>query len=308
MSHHSESHHSDFRRRGGFTLVELLVVIAIIGILVALLLPAVQMAREAARRSSCSNNMKQIGLAFQNYHDTHLELPPSNTSRHSWGALILSFLEADNVNSVYDMGVNWNHANNHDAIQTRIDVYQCPSVPNTDRSFAVSGVNAGVTDYSVMKTVANGLVNQGFVQPRGNLSGALDSNVGVRFAQIIDGTAHTILSYEDAGRPDYYRLGKRKTGNSDDGGNLTVTGGVVRGGAWADPSNTIALHGMQPDALTAIGPCAMNCTNNNEPYSFHPGIIMSVYCDGSVRPTSETIDIDTFVSLTTRAGGEVLND
>jgi prepilin-type N-terminal cleavage/methylation domain-containing protein len=98
------------RRSRGFTLVELLVVIAIIGILIALLLPAVQAAREAARRSQCSNNLKQMGLAMHNHHDSKQWLPPLKATSGlfgTWQMLVLTYMEQDNIGAVYE---NWNGA------------------------------------------------------------------------------------------------------------------------------------------------------------------------------------------------------
>src|SRR5688500_207828 len=108
------------RAKAGFTLVELLVVIAIIGILVALLLPAVQAAREAARRMSCGNNLKQIALSLQNYHDTYKVFPPggvgsnnlANPNYATWSIFILPFMEQQNLHSRYDFNVPNEHANN----------------------------------------------------------------------------------------------------------------------------------------------------------------------------------------------------
>jgi prepilin-type N-terminal cleavage/methylation domain-containing protein/prepilin-type processing-associated H-X9-DG protein len=131
------SRKSPVRRTHGFTLVELLVVIAIIGILVALLLPAVQAAREAARRSKCVNHLKQIGLAVHNYHDTQLAIPfgsggckgltPNYPTTGTWGAFILPFLEASNHYDLFDFKVSMLHANNTQAVTTLVPGYLCPS-------------------------------------------------------------------------------------------------------------------------------------------------------------------------------------
>src|SRR5687767_4465826 len=131
--------HRKAQEAAGFTLVELLVVIAIIGILVALLLPAVQAAREAARRMSCVNNMKQLGLACHNFHDVYGIIPPSRTASggfpelavpanayQGWAVWILPFMEQDNVRNMHDTTLHFGHANNRNSIVTRIKTFQCP--------------------------------------------------------------------------------------------------------------------------------------------------------------------------------------
>ncbi|HZN35700.1 MAG TPA: DUF1559 domain-containing protein, partial [Pirellulaceae bacterium] len=102
------------RPRAGFTLVELLVVIAIIGVLVALLLPAVQAAREAARRSSCQNNLKQIGLATHNFHDVYNQLPPLrvNNNRATWFVLIMPYMEQENIERLWRYDQDYSNAAN----------------------------------------------------------------------------------------------------------------------------------------------------------------------------------------------------
>src|SRR5512137_843597 len=122
--------------RRGFTLVELLVVIAIIGVLVALLLPAVQAAREAARRMSCSNNLKQIGLALHNYEGTYRVLPPSRIDinlprfQQSWVSLALPFIEQGTIHAKYNFGNNWYDPINDPLTTARLSVMLCPSVPS----------------------------------------------------------------------------------------------------------------------------------------------------------------------------------
>jgi len=127
-----------FFRRAGFTLIELLVVIAIIGVLVGLLLPAVQQAREAARRVSCNNNLKQIGIALHNYNDTYKNFPPHGIGHQTnrawaWGALLLPFMEevstfeSLNIDTSNPDSTDPSDAANANAIRTVINGYICPS-------------------------------------------------------------------------------------------------------------------------------------------------------------------------------------
>lgn len=132
----------------GFTLIELLVVIAIIALLLALLLPAVQQAREAARRTQCRNNLKQIGLAMQNYHDSHNSFPPGNVWRRfgntalnhglghwgtNWALCILPFLDQSNLHSRYNFNLFNDDGVNQPVVQTSVSVYNCPSDTNAGR-------------------------------------------------------------------------------------------------------------------------------------------------------------------------------
>lgn len=128
------------RGRRGFTLVELLVVIAIIGILIALLLPAVQAAREAARRRQCNNSLKQIGIALHNYENTHRSFPPGRIdvtdgepTRTVWGISLLPYLEGLNLKAQYNHNANQNAPENVRVLQTFVPAYLCPSDVNTDK-------------------------------------------------------------------------------------------------------------------------------------------------------------------------------
>ena len=151
------------RKSRGFTLVELLVVIAIIGILVALLLSAVQAAREAARRLQCVNNLKQMGLALQNYEGTYRSLPPGSTGppstaaptppyRHGWVAMTLPWIEQGSLKEAYNMNANWYDPSNTGVIVIPLDVYHCPSAEfgrvATSKSPAFGVRTAAAWDYA----------------------------------------------------------------------------------------------------------------------------------------------------------------
>ncbi|HMP04969.1 MAG TPA: DUF1559 domain-containing protein, partial [Lacipirellulaceae bacterium] len=153
------------RRLGGFTLVELLVVIAIIGVLVALLLPAVQAARESARRMQCGNNLRQIGLAMQNHHEAKGAFPAGkvafgdeNTSTNvweNWAVSLLPFMEMQNVQRLYNFDVPNSHALNQQAAQTVLPMMKCPSDPNVDALLRPASGSTGGYDWATGSYKAN---------------------------------------------------------------------------------------------------------------------------------------------------------
>jgi prepilin-type N-terminal cleavage/methylation domain-containing protein len=308
----SESKHKPSDRLA-FTLIELLVVIAIVGVLISLLLPAVQSAREAMRRVQCQNHVRQLGLAFHNYHDTHRWLPPQITKSpdHAWAVFLFPYYEQHDLQERYDWNNDWDHASNRPVIRTQVALLNCPSTPLSGQrlDYYTGGFQAATTDYAPPGSISAEAVNAGFLKPRKSLRGLINGSRPTRFVDVFDGLSQTLLLTEDAGRPDFWAGGKPGPANNNPGGgNLAVTNGRVKGAAWADPHNGIPLHGFTHDGLSAPGPCAINCTNNNEAFSFHRGGIVVQLADGANRFLAQQADIEVYASLITFRGSEVFDN
>ncbi len=298
--------------RKGFTLIELLVIIAIIGILVALLLPAVQAVREAGRRTQCQNNLKQLGLAIQRYHSVQSVFPPSAATtpfRHSWPPFLFPYVEQEAVAKQYDWGTNWDDPANQEAINVKVGLLNCPSTPERDRRDQLGdGLSAAIADYAPPARVALVLVELGYVPPMHDRRGLLSTGMPIRDINVEDGLSNTLALIEDAGRPSFYtRFEQTPTENTPGGGNPDVTAGRVVGAGWADSRNEVTLHGFTYNGLSAPGPCPMNCTNNDEAFGFHPDGINVAFGDGSARFLSETIAINVYAALTTSNGKEIVD-
>ncbi len=314
------------RRAFGFTLVELLVVIAIIGILVAMLLPAVQAAREAARRAQCQNNFKQLGLGALNYELTNKELPPSylrvyagvplRPKGHSTLTFILPYVEETTLADAYDWEQDWDQADpskpldNRTITNTRVPSFICPTVSDSRLEYP------GTFDYGVCdKMLVNNdygldeLLESGAVQPRPNADGEYVSllftkvkNAGSsketfimpKLRHATDGLSQTFMWFESAGRPLKYTAGKPQANAR---GEAILTQG---GDSWGNWENWYSVHDR-------CGNSFMNCHNNEEIYSFHEGGAFFGMGDGAVRFFSESIDPDVFVSLFTRDSGDVID-
>ena len=287
------------QRRAGFTLIELLVVIAIIGILIGLLLPAVQKVRESANRMSCSNNLKQLGIALHLYHDANNSFPAAAIrgvpERQAWVPSVLPFVEQQPLSNSYLFNLAWFDPANQPAVTTPLKIFQCPSTPGGSRFDMFLPSQPACGDYNATTGVSSILVQVGLIGPTPDLRGVLVRNARTRFADIIDGTSTTILLGEDAGRPQLWNAGS------------PVPDGYIWGGGWADSHGPFAVSGSSTDGSIARGgPCAINCTNATEFYAFHPGGANAVFADGSVRLLSASINISVLAALTTRAGGEVV--
>ncbi|MBA4062161.1 MAG: prepilin-type cleavage/methylation domain-containing protein [Isosphaera sp.] len=310
--------------RRGFTLIELLVVIAIIAVLVGLLLPAVQKVREAAARTACSNNLKQMSLACLNYETAYGVLPPgrvsSDAGRTAFGnsnrsafVFMLPYIEQEALAKRFVLGTgpatdtvnrrNWSHPDNHAFSQTPVKTFQCPSAPQNPRTVTTADIaGAATADYGILNSVDPDLPGLGLVEPLGNRFGMLASNEGVKVTAVLDGTSNTLMIVEDGMRPARLVTGKQPHPTSTT---------AVSGSAWADNDNQFSLDGFTPDGLMsgplAAATCAVNCSNANEIFAFHPGGAMVGMGDGSVRFLRDSTPIRVVSALVTRANAEVAN-
>jgi prepilin-type processing-associated H-X9-DG protein/prepilin-type N-terminal cleavage/methylation domain-containing protein len=296
-----------------FTLMELLVVLALTAVLLGLLVPAVQKVRATASRAACTNNLKQHGLALLQFESDRGRLPPgavygplaeagvATDALHGCWPFLLPYLEQPALFSLYHWDVDFFDPANQAAVAVQLKVLQCPSaranrVVSTHPDGAFVGGGAGAcTDYSPVAGVDPALASLGLIDPVGNYQGALPVNTLVRLAEITDGTSHTLLVAEDAGRPQLWQAGRY------------VPGPFSYGGPWASSANPVVIAGASGDGATVPGSCAINCTNDRQPYSFHPGGANFLFADGSGHFLSAGTDIRVLARLATRAGGEVVN-
>ncbi len=296
------------RRRAGFTLVELLVVIALIGTLAGLLLPAVQMAREAGRRISCANNLKQIGLALHGYLDANRAFPASSTSDvdeggwisdpqsqniHSWRSVILPFLEQSNLLHQINFTVSALDPTNLPVGSQLVPEYRCPSYsgslvsanPSYTRFSSTlviaNYVAIGASDAGHLYAAVNGLTPDGTMYPQSS----------IRPVDILDGLSHTLLVVE------------------------TREQGLM---VWTD-GGTSAIVASPYDSGNPPTYAGSQSPLNYKPYfdypsphadwgpsSQHPDGAMHLFCDGSARFLINEVSPAVYLAIATRAGGETV--
>jgi len=241
----------------------------------ALILPAVQMARESARRTTCRNNLRQIGLALHNFESSHRVFPPGRDAHedhhHSWATAVLPHLEQTAGYERYDYSHAWNHTVNVPVIKSNVPVFRCPSAVEKWSGKSDYGGNFGTTLTGLEPGFSRGLGWESGVllvvrMPYGDIF----RKRPVRMADIRDGASNTIIVVEDADRT------------------------AREGGRWGDGHNGVA-HDNGP----------VNNSPSSEIHSRHPGGAFVLMTDGSVRFVTESMDLDVLGALCTRAGGEV---
>lgn len=326
----------------GFTLNELLVVIGIIAVLTSLLLPAIQQAREAARRTQCRNNLKQIGLAVANYESTfgcfppraiyNLNYPAGKARMFNWTSLVLPYLDQGPIYDQINWSVPWCSGTNEALATEPLPVFLCPSTPSPRivpdaNAFAQRGLSS--PPYNATGAVPFGpcdYYGQEGVKPTflavspdytasvagvmaaysGTLPGIFFHNAffapPTRIAAVSDGLSGTMLLCEDAGRPSLYYRGQGASANLDP----TVSEDqpiTVDGWGWADTE----INGFTDGAIWVAPAMGINGMNDSEIYSFHPGGAQVAMGDGSVRFLSQSMDNAVLIAIISMNARDVVS-
>jgi prepilin-type N-terminal cleavage/methylation domain-containing protein len=320
--------------RRGFTLIELLVVIAIIAVLIALLLPAVQAAREAARRTQCVNNLKQLGLAMHNYHDSQGGLPIGRTgygftyptsfdaNRRTWTFSIMPFLEQGAVFQAINFSVSFYQPQNTTVLHAKVAAFHCPTDPNTNSTEDTGTVNErfegnypvnwGNSHYGQDQNPSRqGPYPNPYTGPLGTvlfLGAPFTGNLSKSIATITDGTSNTLLMAEVI-------IG------ADTPGAVSPAGTDTRGDVYNDdiPCTMFMAYttpnSKTPDQMPTFcnypyglnPPCIKATPSFNAARSLHPGGVNALNSDGGVKFFKNSINLATWRSLSTTQGSEVVS-
>lgn len=308
-------------KRDAFTLIELLVVIAIIGILIGLLLPAVQAIRESARRLQCQNNLKQIGLGLQNYESVHRVFPKGGAGsisltdpttrarwRMSWGAALLPFIDQSALYEMIDPNVPFIHPDNLTAGQTLVDTFLCPSAPKTMTMRPISGPPSSNTLYAKtdyggnygerslrcypQSNCRNDYSDDGTTGGGGRGTMMLWSEPGIGVRDITDGTTHTIMIGEAPEGLHSIWIGHKNVLDQS----VPLDARVKTGSPWQP------CHPVFKSRFGNI------CDYGQEFHSYHPGTCCFSFADASTRSLTTSIDIKIFAALLSRRGNETVGD
>ena len=298
-------------RRLAFTLIELLVVIAIIAILIALLVPAVQRVREAASRTQCQNNLKQIGVAMHNYHSHFKRFPTGFASKANtidgpslgpgwgWGAHLLPYLEQEALYQQINFSKDIADPMNAAARRSSLTAFLCPSDRPNALTVAINDDSSKfLADVAFGNYVGMAGVNEvtGYPDTSNGQPGVLLRNSRVRVADILDGSSNTLM------------VGERCSAKSPQ----TTWAGAITNASVPPLNPTYDKEGPGILCLTNSGSIADGRTPNNpfehveDSSSVHPAGVNFLFADGSVRSILYGIDPAIWVGITTRAGGETV--
>ena len=331
------NHRRPSRTLAGFTLVELLVVIAIIGVLVALLLPAVQAAREAARRSSCSNQLRQIGIGLHNYHDTmnsfpmagYLDRPGGGAYHHTWLTSLLPFVEQENLHDATNLkAIAWGQP----IVSTKVKLLRCPSDAGYDdatQTHNIAHTNyAGSEGYTWQTTAMLNPASGGALAKltaAGDYAGLFACNRATNMASLLDGTSNTVIVAEcdsygykggamhtsgggkrrSAGKEAMFRSAFVYTGYSGEAAKSKYKK-PDDSGPMSDPTwFRAAPHSYAPTYITMWG---LNCDWPGASSMHSGGTVLALRGDSSVTAFSKTMEWATWVALNGISDGSTVSD
>jgi prepilin-type N-terminal cleavage/methylation domain-containing protein/prepilin-type processing-associated H-X9-DG protein len=293
----------------GFTLIELLVVISIIGVLIGLLLPAVQAAREAARRTQCVNNLKQLGIAVHTYESSYRTFPPGYVSNFDargndtgpgwgWSALFLPQIEQKPLLDASNLSLPIEDSSNQTSRLTRISVYLCPSDDQAPSWLAMKRDASGTPIQSICQVASANYVGMyGTSDPGIDGDGIFFRNSSIGISALIDGTGQTIAAGERG-----HSLGE-----------ATWAGSITGAALFPVDNDGVGYPRVESAPGMILGHAGGNIGPGdpsgevNQFYSRHPGGVNFLFADGHVSFLKTTLNAKTFRALATRAGGEVIS-